>query len=150
MSNFIKVFLTVFLCALFTANFSGCATLRKGSLEKQELRNQVQALEAQLRQKEDEISSLRDALDKEKTAREKFSARSVNVVEEVKSRPNVKQIQIALKNAGYSPGLLDGRMGKQTKSAIRAFQKANGLGVDGKVGKETWKVLGQYFYQKVK
>ncbi|HQQ06618.1 MAG TPA: peptidoglycan-binding domain-containing protein, partial [Candidatus Omnitrophota bacterium] len=35
----------------------------------------------------------------------------------------------------------DGKLGKQTRSAIRDFQKANGLTVDGKVGKKTWAQL---------
>ncbi|MCM8792068.1 MAG: peptidoglycan-binding protein, partial [Candidatus Omnitrophica bacterium] len=59
-------------------------------------------------------------------------------------------IQIALKNAGYNPGEIDGKMGKQTRQAIRAFQKANGLVVDGKVGKRTWSLLREYLYKKAK
>ncbi|MBI4227930.1 MAG: peptidoglycan-binding protein [Candidatus Omnitrophica bacterium] len=56
----------------------------------------------------------------------------------------VKTIQQALQAAGYSPGAVDGRMGRQTQKAIREFQEAHGLGVDGKVGPRTWAKLGAY------
>jgi peptidoglycan hydrolase-like protein with peptidoglycan-binding domain len=62
------------------------------------------------------------------------------------SRPDaspdgIKQVQIALKAAGYDPGPADGRMGARTKTAIRDFQVANGLQADGKVGPKTWAKL---------
>jgi peptidoglycan hydrolase-like protein with peptidoglycan-binding domain len=40
---------------------------------------------------------------------------------------------------------VDGKMGKQTRKAVRDFQRANGLVVDGKVGKKTWSLLEPYF-----
>ncbi|PIQ87792.1 MAG: hypothetical protein COV73_02265 [Candidatus Omnitrophica bacterium CG11_big_fil_rev_8_21_14_0_20_43_6] len=69
---------------------------------------------------------------------------------EVKQRLSVKQIQTALKNAGYFQGEVDGKMGKQTRQAIRDFQKANNLQVDGRVGKNTSKALLAYLENKVK
>ena len=55
-----------------------------------------------------------------------------------------KEIQIALKNAGFYSGTIDGVIGKNTKNAIKEFQKANGLKADGKVGKKTKGLLAQY------
>ncbi len=55
-----------------------------------------------------------------------------------------KDIQLALKNAGFYNGHIDGKMGKSTKKAIREFQKANGLKVDGIIGKETKERLAGY------
>lgn len=59
-------------------------------------------------------------------------------------KPATRQIQTALKNAGYYMGIIDGKKGPQTKKAIEDFQKANGLEADGKVGLKTWAVLGKY------
>ncbi len=55
-----------------------------------------------------------------------------------------KQIQRALKNAGYYDGPIDGKIGPKTKAAIIKFQKANGLKADGIVGKRTSAELNRY------
>ena len=59
-------------------------------------------------------------------------------------RPSVKEIQTALKNAGYYAGSVDGKLGPKSKGAIEEFQKANGLTADGKVGPKTWTALSKY------
>lgn len=56
-------------------------------------------------------------------------------------KPTNRQIQTALKNAGYYTGQIDGKVGPLTKKAIEEFQKANNLKVDGKVGLKTWALL---------
>jgi peptidoglycan hydrolase-like protein with peptidoglycan-binding domain len=58
-----------------------------------------------------------------------------------------KQVQTALKNAGYYQGAIDGKVGPKTKAAIKEFQKANGLKADGVVGKKTSAALNQYLTQ---
>jgi murein L,D-transpeptidase YcbB/YkuD len=55
-----------------------------------------------------------------------------------------RQIQTALKNAGYDPGSIDGKLGPKSKKAIKDFQTANGLKADGKVGPKTWSKLSTY------
>jgi len=60
----------------------------------------------------------------------------------IKSTP--KRIQTALKNAGYYSGSVDGKVGPQTKQAIKEFQRTHGLSADGKVGPKTWTQLAQY------
>jgi peptidoglycan hydrolase-like protein with peptidoglycan-binding domain len=59
-------------------------------------------------------------------------------------RPTTKDIQTALKNAGFDPGTIDGKMGPMTRQAIKEFQKAKGLVPDGVVGPKTWGMLGKY------
>ena len=54
----------------------------------------------------------------------------------------VRQIQQALKNKGYYTGSVDGIFGTLTKNAVTAFQRDNGLKVDGIAGKQTLKALG--------
>ena len=134
----------VLLCIVFfVCSLTGCATGRKQKeLEIQGLRNQVSALEVKIQAKDEEIWSLKASLESSRTQEK--------AVGEIKTRPNSKQIQMALKNAGFDPGSLDGRMGGKTREAIKAFQKANDLVADGKVGKETWELLRKYLYEKVK
>ena len=59
-----------------------------------------------------------------------------------------KDVQTALKNAGFYAGTIDGKIGPKTKSAIMAFQKAKGLNADGKVGPKTWAELEKYLIQQ--
>ena len=57
----------------------------------------------------------------------------------------VKTLQALLIGYGYSCGKagVDGEFGAATETAVKAFQKANGLTVDGCVGPKTWaKLLG--------
>ena len=55
---------------------------------------------------------------------------------------DVAYLQTALKMAGFNPGIIDGILGKKTDAAIRAFQTAKGLVVDGKAGPKTITALG--------
>jgi murein L,D-transpeptidase YcbB/YkuD len=59
-----------------------------------------------------------------------------------------KDIQLALKNAGFYNGSIDGKIGRNTKKAIKELQKANGLRADGKVGPKTKSLLLQYLTAK--
>lgn len=54
----------------------------------------------------------------------------------------VKTIQEKLKRWGYYSGSVDGIYGSQTVSAVKKFQKKNGLTVDGIAGTQTLKAMG--------
>jgi len=127
---------------------SGCATMSKQkNLEIQGLRNQVSVLESQLQAKDAQIAELQQSLMEAENLKATQASKNTG---ETKSRPKVKEIQQALRNAGYNPGKIDGKMGAKTREAIRSFQRANGLSVDGKVGKQTWELLRKFLYQKTK
>jgi Putative peptidoglycan binding domain len=53
----------------------------------------------------------------------------------------IEELQQALSRAGYDPGPADGTFGRRTEAAVVAFQQANGLSVDGRVGPETASAL---------
>ena len=53
------------------------------------------------------------------------------------SGETVKKVQRRLKKLGYYKGSIDGDYGNGTKTAVKSFQKKNGLSVTGKVNKNT-------------
>lgn len=53
----------------------------------------------------------------------------------------VRQLQTLLERAGYELGNIDGDFGSKTEQAVRKFQRAQGLSVDGVVGPRTWQAL---------
>jgi peptidoglycan hydrolase-like protein with peptidoglycan-binding domain len=135
------------VAAAFVLSLSGCATMRKNNdLEIQGLRNKVSALETQVKEKDDEINNLKETPVK---SSEDINTNTDKTVE-AKQLIDLKQVQTALKNAGYYQGTVDGKKGKKTRKAVREFQKANNLPVDGKVGKNTWMILKEYLEKKVK
>ena len=54
----------------------------------------------------------------------------------------VRQIQTKLKNWGYYKGSIDGVYGSKTYSAVKSFQRKNGLTADGIAGKATLAAMG--------
>lgn len=58
------------------------------------------------------------------------------------SGDEVKQIQEKLKRWGYYNGSVDGIYGSKTTEAVKAFQKKNGLTVDGIAGTQTLAAMG--------
>ena len=53
----------------------------------------------------------------------------------------IKQIQSLLTYLGYDPGAVDGADGANTQAAVKRFQAAEGLGVDGIAGSKTQAAL---------
>jgi len=72
----------------------------------------------------------------EKTGKKTYSESAIEL--------SPKQIQRALKKAGFYKGEIDGKIGAKTKEAIIKFQKAHGLKGDGVVGKRTNEELRKY------
>ena len=65
----------------------------------------------------------------------------------ITDKPTPKNIQTALKNAGFYEGKIDGTLGPKTKKAIENFQIQNNLKADGKVGPKTWSKLQAFLSQ---
>lgn len=55
----------------------------------------------------------------------------------------VRKLQEQLNKLGYNAGAVDGIFGSCTESAVKAFQRANGLAVDGIVGPKTQNKLNK-------
>jgi len=125
------------LFVLAVALLTGCATTQKNSTQQPQSR--ISYLEAELQRKDQKISELEDELQSRNTFSEKQ-----NFSLALDSEMSVKQIQRALKKAGFYNGTVDGKMGPQTKAAIAAFQKAHNLKADGVAGKKTQSELRKY------
>jgi len=142
----IKRIFVLLLLVGFVFVLGGCATsTKKGDdLQVQGLRDQISLLESQVELKGDEISDLKDVIWELNQKQAKKSPKLEL------SKASTKDIQMALSSAGFDPGKIDGKMGQRTREAVRAFQKANDLKVDGKVGKETWGLLQVFLEKPVK
>ncbi|MCX5696535.1 MAG: peptidoglycan-binding protein [Candidatus Omnitrophica bacterium] len=130
----------------------GCATARKNAdLETQGLRNQVALLDAQIQSRDEEINNLKVDLAQAKQelqSRAKVKEISLAEPQEPFVRPSARQVQTALKNAGYYSGRIDGMMGKQSRQALKSFQAANNLRASGKLNRKTWELLKVYLDKK--
>ena len=120
-----------FVGILFLA---GCATTRSSSTVS--LENRVQVLENKVGALETDLQSTPQG----SASMSETPAGSAVSAEKLTN----KQIQKALKNAGYYDGTIDGKMGRKTRTAIKEFQKSNDLKADGVVGKNTKERLLKY------
>ncbi len=137
-------FVKILIICVLSLSLSGCVTGRKDATKPQiqQLQSRITQLERQLEQRDDEIGHLEDMLEDAQEA-QSYSAKRGKIAETA-SKPSIKNIQIALKNAGYYAGPIDGKAGEKTKKAIQSFQKTNDLTPDGVVGQKTWAKLKKY------
>ena len=69
-------------------------------------------------------------------------SKNVSILRKGSSGDEVEELQVLL-NARYGAGLeADGDFGTKTEAAVKSFQKAHGLTIDGIVGPKTWAALG--------
>jgi peptidoglycan hydrolase-like protein with peptidoglycan-binding domain len=113
---------------------AGCATTKPGSSAS--LESRVQALESKIEMLETDTSSSGSApiLSGSEVTEKGVSADTMTK----------KQIQKALKNAGYYDGAVDGKIGPKTRAAIMEFQQNMELKADGIAGRNTKEKLLKY------
>lgn len=148
------VFTALIICALLTV--SGCSSAQKKlSEDVKGIKTRVDTLETRVegveaKQSETERLAMEQTQKMEEMKSEKESRSSGRTNFGTKARGSaqdkerVSQIQACLKNAGFYKGEVDGVKGRKTRSAIKKFQKENGLNADGVVGKKTWEALSKY------
>ncbi|UCG35824.1 MAG: peptidoglycan-binding protein [Candidatus Omnitrophota bacterium] len=125
----------------------GCATVERdehlASLEQElfQLQQENALLRKELTTTERELATTERELAETEEELEVLKSKPVKV--EVKL-PTGRQIQTALRNAGFYRGKIDGVIGAGTKRAIKSFQKSEGLNADGVVGSRTWERLREY------
>ena len=127
---------------------SGCATTvnEQAPLLKAKVTNLSHALEEERKDKQDLLKTINE---QEQTIQDLTQASEEStgqawIIVKTKNKTHyqsVIRIQTALRNAGFKPGLIDGKMGKLTFSALKKFQEANRLTPDGRLDKQTWALL---------
>lgn len=130
----VGIFLILFL--------TGCVTTRKEQdIQAQQLQSRINYLQEELENKNQEISNLENELKRAQSSSlmQKTESKSTHAL-----RLSAREIQTALKNAGFYKGTIDGKMGPRTREAIKEFQKSNGLKADGIVGRRTAEKLNNY------
>lgn len=149
--NLVYVLLAVFVIA----SIAGCSTVPKKKYEQdmggmkakvETLETRVEGVETKQAQVERMTSEQAQALEELRLRKEKVVETNISVKNRTggKVKEGIKDIQECLKNAGFYNGKIDGVKGRNTKKAIKEFQKANGLKADGKVGPKTWEILSKY------
>lgn len=133
------------MVACFIMILTGCGTVgQKGKDSGVEMcQTRIDEMQQLLQQRDEEIYNLQMELRRKESD---SGARSeVSQDSSLSGRPlSRKQIQTALQKAGFYNGQIDGKIGKNTKRAIRKFQKDNDLPSDGVVGKKTREKLRKY------
>ena len=87
--------------------------------------------------KEKIVETKDKAVDKMKGNGSKATAKG-----EMKGDANVRSAQQALRDQGFNPGPIDGRMGPRTSAAIRDYQTKQGLTANGQLDDPTMDKLG--------
>ncbi len=134
-------FLIVSVLTVFVA---GCATARPRHTDASAppADPQVTALQTELQAKDQQIQDLQYQLEQSRTGTPYSNTVSSGTSSKIRVRGvTVAEVQRSLTAAGFDPGAVDGRFGKKTKAAIKAFQRSKGLKADGVVGERTWKLL---------
>lgn len=136
----------------------GCATTRQPS-EVSQLQIKVSQLERKLDDKDQEISDLKSEVSEmssrlentntpviveETSSESRVVSKSAPVEDIIRVSASAKEVQRALKKAGYYDGVVDGKLGAKSQKAISDFQKDHSLGSDGIVGQKTWGELKKY------
>jgi len=139
------------LLALFV--ISGCETVpKKFKAEVSDMKEKVNTLETRVDTVESKTADVERATAEHTQAIEEIKSTKPAEVQtnfttrssSAKGNTRTKDIQTALKNAGFYNGMIDGIKGTGTKKAIKEFQRANGLQADGVIGPKTWDLLSKY------
>ncbi len=135
---FTRIVLSVFLALIL----AGCAT---GSKKQATPSQPVVSEQSQEAYQQESYSKSYDAGDT--WSSESYAKPAKKTYSEAAIQLSPKQIQRALKSAGFYQGSIDGKIGFKTKEAIMKFQKAKGFKADGVVGKKTSAELRKYLSQ---
>lgn len=154
--------LRLFVAMVCIVGLTGCATTQKATPTNQ-LQIRIAEIEHQMEERDRDVDELKYAVERlannveEMTSAAESMGRSSRTVTKSSSKSassnmediirvsaTPRQVQTALKSAGYYNGNIDGKIGSGSQKAIKDFQKDHGMKADGIIGKKTWAELKGY------
>ena len=125
---------------------TGCVSKGEHEQEVSSLQGQVAQMDTALRAQQEQNQALQAQLDSLRSPRAGAVAPYAGSTYRTPSGFEISatDIQNALKSAGYYSGGVDGKIGPDSREAIRNFQRDNGFKPDGVCGKQTWTKLKTY------
>lgn len=140
---------------------AGCATtIGSRAREAEGLKSQVASLESKidsLNERMEGLAQRQGALEGRMSVSQPAGAGAAEAAKPVKrvaqaapNRLSVREVQQALKSAGFYPGPVDGKPGPKTREAVLAFQKSQGIKTDGIVGVRTATALIRFLGKESK
>jgi murein L,D-transpeptidase YcbB/YkuD len=131
----VRAFFVILMMGFFA--LSGCVTTKSPTASSTVPATAVQEYQAKINSLEMELNRLKDENYSFRKQLEAAGKREVRM-------PSATEIQTALKKAGIFKGMIDGKIGPETKEAVKKFQQGNGISPDGVVGSKTWALLSKY------
>jgi Putative peptidoglycan binding domain len=101
-----------------------------------------QVIDKEASTREIEIPAKYETLNYQVKVSDSVTVRRAILCETNATPKKIREIQLALKKAGYNPGEINGVLKAQTMSAVNKYQKAQNLPIDGFLNLETVKSLG--------
>jgi len=130
---------------------AGCATsIGSRAQEAEQLKTQVASLEERLsglNQRVEELSSRQGTLETQRISQQASSPEATSPSGRAPTRKaaiSTREIQLALRETGFYHGTIDGKQGPQTREALKAFQRSQGLTPDGVAGPKTQTALAKF------
>ena len=127
---------------------SGCLTFSSSQRPRVETVKESEALRTHIAALENQISGLNRQIgvltDRQQALEsELIGARRQPTKPKTVTRLSKRQIQLALQSAGFYQGPIDGKIGPKTRTAVKDFQRSEGLKPDGLVGTKTKAALAR-------
>ena len=128
---------------------AGCVGNGKYNKDMNMLHSQVQLVQSDVENLRTGQQKIEDDVTEVAKAKAAGAGSGVSVSGDIYRTPSgftlpSRDIQRALKNAGYYNGPFDGKIGSGTRAAIKQFQEDQGLSADGVCGRRTWSKLAPF------
>jgi hypothetical protein len=120
--------------ALVLPVLAGCgnAQMKMLTLEMRDIKTRVAQLETELGRQDESLRDLEHNVTELKDTKPARTVAYKAPYKAPRAMPmSTRNLQLALQRKGYSPGPIDGKMGRRTQAALRAFQRDHSLAVNG-------------------